>query len=66
MMEAGEGELPEKRSKQQNGLKNFKHHSLLITLNKSRDNLKYRVNTHYSMFQHIMSGADVLQFACEA
>ena len=55
----GGGELPERRSKQQNGLKNFKHHSWFIALYKRRGYLKCWVNTHYSTFQRVMSGADV-------
>ena len=55
----GGDELPERRSKQQNGLKNFKHHSWFIALYKRRGYLKCWVNTHYSTFQRVMSGADV-------
>ena len=59
MMETGGGERPERKSKQQNSLRIINHHSLFIALYKRRGYLKYRVNTHYSMFQHVMNGADV-------
>ena len=38
----------------------FKHHTWLIALHEE-GYLKYGVNTHYSMLQHVMSSADVLQ-----